>query len=55
MTLSELIDQLGSREAAARKLGLSVYTIHKWMQGKAEPSRLARERLKGHGVTWEDR
>jgi len=44
--IRQLRERLGlSRDALARKLGVSVKTIYLWEKGKAKPSPMAQQRL----------
>ena len=45
--VKEIRDSLGlSREAFARRLGISFFTVWKWEKGKAKPSPMAVKLLK---------
>jgi len=48
--LAQYVARLGSQEAAAREIGVSLQSVHRWLRGKTTPTGLAAKRLAEMGI-----
>ena len=51
MTITQFVKQAGSETKAAAELGVSYFTLRRWLKGTASPSPLAQEKLDKAGVS----
>ena len=49
-----LVQRYGSYEALAHEIGVSWVTVHRWVKGKTNPSKLATRRIKEVLRSWDD-
>ena len=49
-TLRSYVTRIGSQEAAAREIGVSLITVGRWLRKEDEPRGLSRRRLDDLGI-----